>query len=206
MRKITPFLLLGSILLSLVACQKETSIDTLGHAGGSKAEVGTWKLLSMRGITSQTIEFNDGFDDVKTVAVSDYTSINNEGTVKFDGSTMTGSGLAYSIDDSGTVYLYTNGSLDDSLEFPIQAIIPPTNSTATYKKIGTDSIFVQSGVFTSVGSGGATQSSSGGYKLAFDGDKMTMTAVVDQAEIEFNMGMPQRTISHAVQIVTLQKQ
>jgi len=160
----------------------------------------------MRGIINQTIEFNDGFDDVKTVSVSDYTTINNAGTIKFDGATMTGNGLGYSIDDVATIYLYTNGSLDDSLDFPVTATIPPTNTAATYKKIGTDSIYVQSGVFTSIGSGGATQSSAGGYKLTFDGDKMTMTAVADDSQIEFNMGMSQRVTSHSVQIVTLQKQ
>ena len=142
----------------------------------------------------------------KSVTISDYTTDNNTGTIKFDGSTMTATNIGYSVDFIATGYFYTNGVLDDSLDVPFTGTIPPTSSTATYKKVGADSIYVQSGVITSVSSGGNTQSSGGGYKLKFDGDKMIMTGVVDQSKVELNMGLTQRTITHAVQIVTLQKQ
>jgi hypothetical protein len=211
MRKITPFVFLGCVLLILASCSKEKSVDTLGGGGGTTAgstgsEKGTWKLLSMRGITNQTIEITDGVDVEKSVTVSDYTTDNNTGTIKFDGSTMTGTNIGYSVDFIATAYFYTNGTLEDSLEVPFTGTIPATNSTATYKKVGADSIYVEAGVFTSVSSGGSTQSSGGGYKLKFDGDKMTMTGAVDQSKVELNMGLTQRTTTHAVQIVTLQKQ
>jgi hypothetical protein len=205
MRKIIPYLFLGCILFAMVSCQKEKSIDSLDGSDGF-AEVGSWKLLSMRGITSHTVEYNDGVDDVKTVTTSDYTTINNAGTIKFDGKTMTGTGLTYSVDAIAKTYFYTNGLLDDSLELPFAATIPPTNSTASYKKIGSDSIYVQSGAFTNVGSGGTTQASSGGYKLAFDGDKMTMTAVANQSRIDLSTGISQKVTIYAMQILTLQRQ
>jgi hypothetical protein len=139
MRKITPFVFLGCVLLILASCSKEKSVDTLGGGGGTTAgstgsEKGTWKLLSMRGITNQTIEITDGVDVEKSVTVSDYTTDNNTGTIKFDGSTMTGTNIGYSV------------------------------------------------------------------------DKMIMTGAVDQSKVELNMGLTQRTTTHAVQIVTLQKQ
>ena len=213
MRKLTPFLLISSIIFTLVACQKEVSVDTLGITGGiggggstnGKTEVGTWKFLFMRGITSSTIEFNDGVDNIKSVTLSDYTTINNAGTIKFDGSTMTGTGIGYSVDFIAKGYFYTNGTLDDSLEVPFAYTAPPTSSSASYKKIGSDSIYVQSGMFTT-GSGGTTQSSAGGYKLKFDGDQMIMTGVVNQTKLEFSSGVAQRTTNHAEQIITLQKQ
>jgi hypothetical protein len=211
MRKLTPFVFLGCVLLILASCSKEKSVDTLGGGGGTTAgstgsEKGTWKLINMRGITSSTVEITDGVDVEKSVTISDYITDNNGGTLKFDGSTMTGTGIGYSADFIATAYLYTNGTLEDSLDFPFTGTFPPSNSTATYKKVGADSIYVESGVFTSVGSGGNTQSSGGGYKLKFDGDKMTMTGAVDQSKIELNMGVTQRTVNHAVQILTLQKQ
>jgi hypothetical protein len=208
MRNKNPFLLIASlVMIVMVSCSKEKSVDSLDAKGsGGKTEVGTWKVFSMRGITSETIEYNDGFDDIKTVTTSDYTTDNNGGTIKFDGSTMTGTGITYSVDDIAKAYFYTNGTLEDSLEFPFAATIPPTNSKASYKKIGTDSIYVQAGVFSSVTSAGTSPSNAGGYKLAFDGDKMTMSAVADQSKVESNMGVSQRTTIHAVQIITLQKQ
>jgi hypothetical protein len=213
MRKMTPYLLIGCVLLVLVSCSKEKSIDTSENAPGTgtgsavgKTEKGVWKFISMRGITSETIEFNQFGDATKLVTTSDYTSTNNAGTVKFDGSTMTATGLTYSVDGMAKTYIYTNGAVDDSLELPFGATIPPTNSTASYKKIGSDSIYVQSGSFTNVGTGGTTQASSGGYKLAWDGDKMTMTASVNISKIDLSTGISQKITQRATQIVTLQKQ
>ena len=210
MKNKTPFLLIGSIvLLALISCGKEKSIDTSdgsNNAGSTGSEKGTWKLLSMRGITTSIIEYSDGVDDAKSVTTSDYTTDNNTGTLKFDGSTMTGTNIGYSMDAIAHALFYTNGVLDDSLDAPFAAVIPPTNSSATYKKVAADSIYVNSGVFTTVGTSGTTQSAGGGYKLAFDGDKMTMRATTDQSKVELNMGVTQRTTYHAVQILTLQKQ
>jgi len=216
MRNITPFLI-GSILLTLVACQKEQSVDTLngapgaggstgGTSSGNGSEKGTWKFLSMRGITSSTAEYNLSGDNIKTVTLSDYTTVNNDGTVKFDGATMTGTGLAYSVHDTYTGYFYTNGSLDDTLDIPFDFSVPPTNSTASYKKIKSDSIYVQSGGFTIVGTTGTTAAAEGGYKLAWEGDKMTMTYVFDDSKIQFNQGISMKMTQHMVQIMTLQKQ
>jgi len=210
MKNKTPFLLLGSIvLLFLVSCGKEKSVDTSGgtnNAGSTGSEKGTWKLVSMRGITNTTIEYNDGVDDVKSVTTSDYTTENNTGTLKFDGSTMTGTNIGFSVNAIAHGYFYTNGVKDDSLDFPFGGVYPPTNTSATYKKVAADSIYVNSGVFTTVSTNGTTQSAGGGYKLAFDGDKMTMRATADQSKVELNMGVTQRTMYHAEQIVTLQKQ
>lgn len=213
MRKIAPYLLIGCVLLVLVSCSKEKSVDTPENTPGTgtgsavgKTEKGSWNFISMRGITSETIEFDQFGDATKIVTTSDYTTINNAGTIKFDGSTMTGIGLTYSVDAMAKTYIYTNGTVEDSLELPFAATIPPINSTASYKKIGSDSIFVQSGAFKNVGTGGTTQASSGGYKLAWDGDKMTMTGSVSISKIDFSTGISQKITQRATQIITLQKQ
>ena len=210
MKNKTPFLLIASIVLfALVSCGKEKSIDTSDgtlNAGSTGSEKGTWKLVSMRGITTSVVEISDGTDDFKSITTSDYTTDNNTGTLKFDGTNMTGTGIGYSMDAIAHALFYTNGVLDDSTDVPISATIPPTNTSATYKKVAADSIYVNAGVFTSVGTNGQTQSAGGGYKLAFDGDKMTMKATVDQSQLELNSGVTQRTINHAEQILTLQKQ
>lgn len=213
MRKLTPYVIIGCVLLVLVSCSKEKSIDTTENTPGTgtgsavgKTEKGTWKWLSMRGITSETIEYSEFGDAIKTVTTSDYTSDNNSGTLKFDGSTMAGTGITYSVDAIAKAYMYTNGALEDSLEFPFGGTIPATNTTASYKKIGSDSIYVQSGAFTTVGSGGTTASNSGGYKLTWDGDKMIMTAKFSQSKIDVSTGVTQKITIHATQIITLQKQ
>jgi hypothetical protein len=212
MRKIAPYLFIGCVLLVLVSCSKEKSIDTSENAPGTgsgsavgKTEKGNWDFISMRGITSETIEYNEFGDATKIITTSDYTSTDNAGTVGFDGSTMTGTGLTYRIDAIAKTNIYINGTLDNTFDFPFGATVPPISSTATYKKISSDSIYVQSGAFTNVGTGGTSQASSGGYKLAWDGDKMTMTGVINVSKIDISTGVSQKITQRLTQIITLQK-
>jgi hypothetical protein len=113
--------------------------------------------------------------------------------------------MEYSVDAMARTYFYTNGTLEDSIDLPFTFTLPPTNSTATYKKIGSDSIYVTSGAFTTPG-GGTQQGSSGGYKLKFDGDKMTLTGNYSQSKTELVQGITQRSFSSAITVITLQKQ
>ena len=129
MRKLPPFLLLGIILLAMASCQKEKSDEPLngtGDAVSTGSEKGTWKFISTFASTSESVVYNDGIKDVKTVTIWEYTTENNAGTIKFDASKITSTGLTYSVDGIAEAYLYLNGSLADSLEFPFAATIPPT--------------------------------------------------------------------------------
>jgi|RhiMetdeSRZDD1v2_1073273.scaffolds.fasta_scaffold42502_3 hypothetical protein len=212
MRKRNPFLALAAILITLASCQKEKSVDTLGsngsNNGGSTSgntEVGTWKFISMHATTSSTVVASDGADTEKAVTLSDYTTEQNDGIVKFDGSKMTATGLTYSVNTIAKAYFYLNGTLEDSIEAPFAFTLPPYSSTATYKKVGTDSLYFDSG--TGSFGGASTQSVAAGYKLKFDGDKMTMTTKADEVKTELNpLGFMQTTTNHVVAVTTLQKQ
>jgi hypothetical protein len=214
MRKITPFLLFGCILLALVSCQKEQSIDTLGQTpgapdGGSADgnEIGTWKFLFMNAVTSATITYTDGVDKVMTVTTSDYSSTDNAGTITFDGKNMTTAGITYSVDGTATTKFYTNNVLEDTLEFPFGGVMPATNSTIPYKKIGTDSLYFSSGILTGMDpNSGVTQTVPAGYKLKFDGDKMIITMKYSATQQEVVQGITQKMTSSAVTTTTLQKQ
>jgi hypothetical protein len=95
-----------SILLALASCGKEKSIDTLGvtpggsgsgngngngsGTGGSSngSEVASWKFVSMHVVTSETTEFSMMGISSKAVFTSDYTTNDNAGNFKFDGTAM----------------------------------------------------------------------------------------------------------------------
>ncbi|WP_207512586.1 hypothetical protein [Longitalea luteola] len=212
MRKLTPFLLFGCILLTIVSCQKEKSIDTLNHTPGipgggntGGSEIGTWKFINMNVKTMVLIEMSSMGQAERAITVSDYTTDNNAGTCTFDGSTMTNTGMAYDVDAMSTTYLYLNGTLEDSVDLPFTFTLPPTNSNATYKKIGSDSIFIQSGGLTTPG-GGTIQGSSGGYKLNFIGNRMTLTGHHSESKTAIVMGVMQKRIDNATTVITLEKQ
>jgi hypothetical protein len=119
---------------------------------------------------------------------------------------MTGTALTYSADYLADYHAYLNGAPYDSSKIPVSYSLPPTSSTASYKKIKSDSLYVQAGAITVVGSSGTTPSTAGGYKLAWNGDKMTMTTAADQSQIQYTQGVPTKMTVHTVQILTLQKQ
>lgn len=226
MRNFTPSLLFGCILLLLVSCSKEKSVDTLGYTPGSSnntnnssnnnnnnggsstgSEIGTWTFINMHATTLSSVEYNTGFSNEKAVTVSDYTTQNNAGTITFDGSKMTATGLAYDVNAIAKTYMYTDNVLDDSLDFPFTANIPSsTASNATYKKVTSDSIYIQSGAFTGMDpNGGTTQGMPSGYRLKWDGDKMYMSMSYTQTSNQVVSGMTQKTTMRITSVTTLQK-
>ena len=224
MRNFTPSLFFGCILLLLVSCSKEKSVDTLGYTPGSSnngsnggnnntggsstgSEIGTWTFINMHATTSSSVEYNTGFSNEKAVTVSDYTTQNNAGTITFDGSKMTATGLAYDVNAIAKTYMYTNNALNDSLDFPFTANIPSsTASNATYKKVTSDSIYIQSGAFTGMDpNGGTTQGMPSGYRLKWDGDKMYMSMSYTQTSNQVVSGMTQKTTMRITSVTTLQK-
>lgn len=209
MRKASLLLLACTAVMVFVSCQKEGSVDNSNGGGGDGTgkEVGTWKFISLHANTNVTVELSDGVDNVKTVSLSEYTSTNNSGTIKFDGSKAVATGLAYTVDFIVKGYIYENGSLVDEVEQPLNMTIPAYTSTANYTRIGTDSLsFPAGGLITFDSGGGSTPTDAAGYKLRFEGDKMYMTTNVNRSETITDQGITQKTIQKATAEVTLQKQ
>src|SRR5687767_12679526 len=144
MRRTKAALFAAAITL-LVACQKERSFDTAqagtSGGGGSNSIIGTWKFIQMEAKTNSTVTASDpSMGAVKTVTTSEYTTIKNAGSLKIDDTKMSSIDVSYSIDAIAKGYFYENNTLIDEVELPMQFVLPPTNYTASYKKIGNDSI------------------------------------------------------------------
>jgi hypothetical protein len=229
MRNFTQLIAFCSLLLALASCGKEKSVDTLsttpggssgngngngngsgsGSGGGTSngSEVGNWKFITMHAITSETIEFSMGSDAIKLVTTSDYTTDNNSGNVKFDGTTMFTNDVAFSVNSTAKTAMYTNGVLLTSQNAPFAATMPATTSTTNYKKIATDSLYFAAGVMSGLDPNGSVTTKPGGYKLKWDGDKMYMT--MNYAEItneDDGMGNMQKITTKVTTVTTVQKQ
>ena len=221
MRKYHLFLQIITVVVLLISCRKETSneggtspgggtpTDTTGTGGDTSntgnTEVGNWKFISIHATVLQTTEYTQDSNAVKAVTSSDYTTENNSGTISFTGSTMTSNAVAFSINTNAKTYIYVNGTLADSLNFPLTSSIPPQSTSADYTKPGADSLYFQTGGLIDIGSGGALPSIPTGYKLQFNGSTMTMTTVYDDVSNETNQGIPEKVTTHAILVATLQK-
>lgn len=215
MKRTKFYLFIGITAFVFVACQKEVGFDTpldtsgavdsTGNAGGSNTEVGTWKFLFLHVTSTSIVEQSDGVDVIKTIGNSDYTTTQNDGTWKFDGSNLTITGITYAFSCIEDGSEYVNGDLLDTFELPVSASFPPANATTTYKKIGADSLYMQSGVMTDLSSGISTQSDPAGYKLAFRGDTMTLAMTIDRVLTKQIPGATQTQTDHAVTLTTLKR-
>lgn len=155
------FVLIAMYATVFTACNKEKSTTD------STAIEGTYALKFITAKTSSTV--SGGRD--KAVTVSDYTTINNSGVIVIDASNIKGTGLTYEVKTIATTSYYEDNIFLYSGPTPVSAIVPPTNSSAPYKLIGTDSIYFKNGSFVSdIGSG--TNGGNGG-KYTVSGKTLT---------------------------------
>lgn len=108
------------------------------------------------------------------------------GTVTIAAGKITSSNIGYSINTISKATLYENGILIDSFDIPYQVTLPPSNSVSTYTKIGTDSLYFQSG---SMFMGGATLSSKpAGMKLSMQNGLLQFTGAVRETSTQLQQG------------------
>ena len=159
-------LMLSSIVMILVSCSKDhTNSDTAGIQG-------TYKLKFLSAKTNSTLTDSEG---EKIVTLSDYTTINNSGTVVVDGSKFSSTGLSYEVSTTSTGYFYQDNVLVDSFSSPFNIKIPPFNSTAPYKLIGADSIYWQNGSIASgIAGSGIIQNGGNGGTYTLSGNLLTI--------------------------------
>lgn len=202
------FIIISTITIS---CQKEASFDPNNSNGGGgstsgQSIIGNWKFIEFNAKTKSTgIATDPVLGNIKTVTVSDYTTKNNDGTLNIEASKLTATALTYSVNSVAKVYMYEDNVLVDSLDFPFQTTMPPSTSTSTYTRVGVDSLYLNSGLFTTSATGSSTQTLGGGVKLKFDGNKMVWTSVYKNNSVQNINGVSVTKIDEATLTSTFQK-
>jgi len=191
-------LLLSSILIIPVSCNKDQTNP------GSNAIQGTYKLKSISAKTNSTITGTDG---EKEITVSDYTTINNAGTIVIDGSKFLATGLSYEVNSTTTASFYQDNQFIDSFSMPFNVIIPSTNSTAPYKLVGTDSIYFQNGSLTSgIAGNGSSQSGANGGRYTLSGNLLTIKQNASKDSTFQDSGVTFHMVETALATVVMEKQ
>jgi hypothetical protein len=197
------FLLSASITLFLFSCQKELALDlpganTTGGTGSVNNKlVGSWKFIQLHANTFASNEGTVAGLTQRTETTSDYTSINNTGTIVFTAQAMTNTNVGYAFDSWAFNKVFENGVLTDTFTVPLQGTIPPATASANYTSITADSIVVQAG------GQGVTPV---GFKLKFSNDTLFMTQYVHETSVQNVQGVNYNTVRRAVAVTTLKKQ
>ncbi len=202
MLKLTTTLLTLSVSLIFMSCYKDLK-DQLPTALATSIQ-GNYKFVSMTANTTVTQQVTSGADVAKTVTVANYTTTNNEGTLRIGANNMTSTNLSYAINTIAKGYIYANNTLLDSVDVPFQYSVPPTSTTSSIKMVGNDSVYFTS---SSMFMNGTTQSTTpGGAKLKLEGDKLFMTTTVNQTTTQNIQGSTVLSTSKGTAVITLQKQ
>ncbi|MGZ3838449.1 MAG: hypothetical protein ACXVBI_07760 [Flavisolibacter sp.] len=200
------FLLTSTFIFS---CSKEESKEVSSPSGASGTLMGAYKFVSEEAQTLSTVQTTMGGDAIKTVTFSHYITKDNTGIMQFDGKNLTYTNLSYSVDTTALSYTYINNVLQDSLEFPFQVSLPPLNTTAPYKMVGTDSIYISSGSWGLSGAAPGAPTNNTvptGYKLRFDGNKLYMDLRLTYSQTATDQGVPYTLVNQVKGTVTLEKQ
>lgn len=200
------FSLLLAAVTTLCSCQKEVSGDVVSGSDKNPL-IGTWKLVSDHITGSSQVDINDGTEDVKTITLSDYTTLSNQGTVTFSDSIISVNGVGYEISTTARAYTYEDGNLADSTELPFAFTVPPASYTASYRRVGTDSI-------ASMGILGGDAPVSGsnstpvvtGYHYRITGDDLELTAIVHQSSSDNSQGVPINSVYDGKSVALLKRQ
>lgn len=165
------------LICFLAACQKgiepfDNNSDA-GNSGGTEI-TGTWNFVSLEAHTQSTNEYVQDDTDYKAITLSNYTTINNTGTITFDSSDFNSVNIGYDISSIFNLYDYKNNILTDSSQLPFSYSIDSSNSTGSYQIIGSDSIYFSQGSFISY-NGISEQSSPSGAKFSISGNTLTIT-------------------------------
>jgi hypothetical protein len=203
-------LLILSLLIAIitVSCQKEIIDPTVtppvypsggnGGAGSTSGGniIGTWKFISLSAVTQSTMSYSLGGSTFKSVTNSDYTSINNAGTVTITSTTMSNNGISYDVADTAFATTYIDNASMGTIASPFNLSLPVTNNSITYKQINQDSIYANP-TATTLGAG---------YHLALNGNILTMTTSIVKDTTISASGVAAKQHSTATAVTTLQKQ
>jgi hypothetical protein len=183
----------------LASCKKDNNTDS--NAAGIQ---GTYKFKYLTAKTNSTATSTDG---EKTITTSDYTTINNQGTIVFDNSNLTSTALAYAVDTQAKYSLFEGADLIDSSSYPFTFTLPPSNSLASCKLVGADSIYFPQGSITSgAGGSGSIQGGASGGRYSWNGKLLTIIQNGSKDSTFEDSGETVHLIESAVSSVVLEKQ
>jgi hypothetical protein len=172
MRAISALILCLSCGLIVISCKKSNS-----SAAPTNAVTGTYTFVNMN---VQSQETQSEANSITAVALANYITKNNTGTVQFTTDSMAANGVGYSVDTSVITNFYLSGTLYAADTTAFTATVPATSTTQAYKLIGTDSLYFPNGGLIPAGltSAGAGE----GARFVVTGDTLKLyTSASDTA-------------------------
>ena len=201
--RLTLFILISFVFIS---CQKEVNGDIFPGSNPPPPVnplLGTWKFTGLTAATKAEATATDGTTIEKIISTSNYSTVNNKGSFLFNAADFAGTGLSYDLSTAVKAIFYENNTAVDTIDFPFNFSVPPTNSTGRYKLAGADSVYFFDG-FISIGLD-SMASKPIGYKYSIAGGKLSMKTKYKNAYSEIDNGVRVDIKQEADIIISLEK-
>ena len=200
--RILPLIL--ALVVVFTSCQKEAG----NQPNKNDKLFGTWDFLSLEATVKSTTISGSGTSEQKSVSSYAFDAENPTGTIAFDAVNIKTNELGYSVHTDVFNDLYIGGTLFDSFDMPLDMTMPKSSATTTYKAIGTDSIYLQSGfIMFDPASGGTSQATlPQGFKLSWENDILVMKSIISNNMTQDVGGVKAEVKFEGTQLVRLKKQ
>ncbi len=192
----------------LFSCAREESLElptVPGTQGGNKLQ-GIWDFA---GIYAETYTANSatmGGETQRTVTTSNYTTKKNGGTITIDAVKCTASNITYLVDTLAHSLIYTNGVLTDQLDWNFQFSVSPMSSTAPYRLIGTDSIYLEKGLVSYPdNNGNPLPSAPSGARISWSGDTLLLRTSLNYSSTQATAGVVVSVVQRGFTVMKLKK-
>lgn len=160
---------LSFVLVVAVSCKKS------GSSTPSNAVSGTYTFVNMNVQSQETQSEGSG---VTAVAMANYITKNNTGTIQFSVDSMVSIGVGYSVDTSVITNFYLNTTLYAADTNTFTATVPATSSTQAYTLVNADSLYFPNGGL--IPSGVTSAGTGAGARFVKTGDTLRLyTAASD---------------------------
>ncbi|MGN6491801.1 MAG: hypothetical protein ACTHLE_07375 [Agriterribacter sp.] len=192
MKTLLNFVLVCVFSVALISCQKELSFeipvpgtnpgdnDTTTNPANNKL-IGTWKFVNFDITAESRTQATILGETMGSIAKYSTVTINNTGTITFDATNSTATGIGYDIDTEVNVKSFGGGVPPEDLTLPFQFSLDPYNASAKYKIIGTDSLYFPEGTFFDMPDANgqpANASQPMGGKFSINGNTLIITSSV----------------------------
>lgn len=193
--------LLALVMIGAVACQKEVDYVDLppnnnpndpGNPSGNRSIIGDWKFVKLTGVSTSITELTQDGVTMRNVSVTNVDSKDEKGTQRIDETTLTTTGVGYSMSSVVTGETFINGISTGAVSLPMNFTAPPTSGTSKYKKVTADSIYVEGGILN-VDLQDQVSSLPVGAKISWLGDTLVLhvkTSIVQEITDPFGTNDP----------------
>ena len=165
---------------------------------------GDWNFVNITAATQSSTEFNILGVNRKTVAVLNYNTQNNGGTVTITDSMIHAVGITYTVSSTIKTYTYISGVLNDSSVSNVNLVFPETESMTPYKVVGPDSVFFAKGGFTDIAAS-RIKTKPVAAKVIFEGNALLFQQNIFKDSTQNIDGTDYHIIQTGTAVIKLQK-